>query len=957
MNSLLISSYQKLWPPILSFAIVIGAFLSDGISAEPQGRYYRIDFTELKYENESFEAVREVYLKDAKENAFDEEIYVRPSIRLADGGEYFPVVTEFPNGEYWTRLDYVVRLDANADTRGSIVFKVGNKQTKKLEFKLEPADADPELHDLFWSKRGEYYRDLSSQNRSSAGAAWFRYQYRKSVTQLSDSPESASIREQILQTQRFNNSLNEERTYALVTGGRAISENLQLHDPLFVRADQEPTIAIDSLEGITVREFDWEKLTQGLTPSKDVLASAVPYDQHGVFFRDFRGVVELVDQLKSQGSDFVVLANAGAQDAETRKFYERQLCLSLDSATRLLGAQMIKSLALTGGDLYLRTGTDIALLIEPTSAGEKTLLPLLATQIAARASKNPEAKQVSGRLGDIAYTGFRSEDRRISTYLAKIGGNVVVTNSLAQLERLRGVAERKVDSLASLDEFTFFRHRYSLESEHETAFVFISDATIRRWCGPQWRITSARRTRAVAKMAELQAANMDDLVHQRIKTKTVDDTGIEQIKAGLLQVTPSGVQSDVYGSLEFQTPIGELDVTKVSKAEADGYGRWRAGYQSRWRNFFDPIGIQLSLREGVIESDVTVMPLIAGTDYRELIDVSEGSSLNATSGDPHAESVMHFVLSLNHESEMLSDLNRNIGNFIPGIQVDLFSWIGDSFSIYADQSSFWDEWLKVAEAADSGRGFESREATEFLQANLNRLPVAVRLEISSGLRLGLFLAAIRGFAESAAPGLLQWETLKHNEQPFVSIASPMLSEEGELPDDLRIYYLATGQQLLISLDKDMITRAIDREKARKDGKEIPAGKQTWIGSNLGVKMTEQMTRLYMPLIEEATSRDMQRLSWGNLTILNEWKRRYPDQDPVEVHRKFWQRRLLCPGGGEYVWNEVTQQMESSVFGSRSNPKMPTQTPVPKLLRELKSGEFGVSFEDGGVRARVQLNLK
>ena len=306
MNSLLISSYQKLWPPILSFAIVIGAFLSDGISAEPQGRYYRIDFTELKYENESFEAVREVYLKDAKENAFDEEIYVRPSIRLADGGEYFPVVTEFPNGEYWTRLDYVVRLDANADTRGSIVFKVGNKQTKKLEFKLEPADADPELHDLFWSKRGEYYRDLSSQNRSSAGAAWFRYQYRKSVTQLSDSPESASIREQILQTQRFNNSLNEERTYALVTGGRAISENLQLHDPLFVRADQEPTIAIDSLEGITVREFDWEKLTQGLTPSKDVLASAVPYDQHGVFFRDFRGVVELVDQLKSQGSDFVV---------------------------------------------------------------------------------------------------------------------------------------------------------------------------------------------------------------------------------------------------------------------------------------------------------------------------------------------------------------------------------------------------------------------------------------------------------------------------------------------------------------------------------------------------------------------------------------------------------------------------------------------------------------------------
>ena len=209
MNSLLISSYQKLWPPILSFAIVIGAFLSDGISAEPQGQYYRIDFTELKYENETLIAVREVYLENAKKIAFDEEVYALPSIRLADGGEYFPVNTEFPNGEYWTRLDYVVRLDANADTRGSIVFKVGNKQTKKLEFKLEPADADPELHDLFWSKRGEYYRGLSSQNRSSAGAAWFRYQYRKSVAQLSDSPESESLREQFLQSQRFNNRFND----------------------------------------------------------------------------------------------------------------------------------------------------------------------------------------------------------------------------------------------------------------------------------------------------------------------------------------------------------------------------------------------------------------------------------------------------------------------------------------------------------------------------------------------------------------------------------------------------------------------------------------------------------------------------------------------------------------------------------------------------------------------------
>ena len=33
----------------------------------------------------------------------------------------------------------------------------------------------------------------------------------------------------------------------------------------------------------------------------------------------------------------------------------------------------------------------------------------------------------------------------------------------------------------------------------------ITDATIRRWCGPEWRIGASRRTRAAAAIAELQA--------------------------------------------------------------------------------------------------------------------------------------------------------------------------------------------------------------------------------------------------------------------------------------------------------------------------------------------------------------------------------------------------------------------------------------------------------------------
>ena len=457
-------------------------------------------------------------------------------------------------------------------------------------------------------------------------------------------------------------------------------------------------------------------------------------------------------------------------------------------------------------------------------------------------------------------------------------------------------------------------------------------------------------------MTEVQAANMDALVNDQIQPGPVEAI-LDQIDAGELTLNSNGVHSDIYGTLEFQTPISEMVVKKGSKAEADGYFRWRVGYQSRWRNFFDPIGIQLSLSDGTFESDVTVMPLIAGSDYRDLIDLSQGSSLSGSSGDPHAESILHFVLSLNHESDMLRQLNGAAGNFAPGLQVDIFSWIGDSVAFYIDKSTFWDEWLEVAESDYEGREIDSRDSVEFLQANLNRVPVAIRVEVESGFRLGLFLTALKGFAESAAPGLLRWETLNHKEQPYVSIASPMLANDDEFPEDLRLYYLATGKQLLFTLNEEMITRAIDRELARTAGQEFPEDKADRLGSNMSVKITEKMTRLYLPLIEDASARDMQRLSWENLPILNEWKKRYPAKDPIEVHREFWQRTLICPGGGQYVWNAETRQIESTVYGSPANPKMPAKTPIPKILKDLKACEFGVSFEDDGLRARVLLELE
>jgi hypothetical protein len=100
---------------------------------------------------------------------------------------------------------------------------------------------------------------------------------------------------------------------------------------------------------------------------------------------------------------------------------------------------------------------------------------------------------------------------------------------------------------------------------------------------------------------------------------------------------------------------------------------------------------------------------------------------------------------------------------------------------------------------------------------------------------------------------------------------------------------------------------------------------------------------------------MQRLAWGNLAVLNEWHRLYGGMDPVKLHEQLWQRRLVCPGGGQYHWNEKWQTMESTVYGHPGQPKQGKSLPI--ALQSASGANFGLTFEENGLRAHVELQQK
>ena len=96
--------------------------------------------------------------------------------------------------------------------------------------------------------------------------------------------------------------------YDLFSGGRAISENLQLDRALPTRAVNATPVKLSSIEGITIREIDWKPLIKDAQPVLDPLADKIPFDQHAVFFPSFQAALAVVDETKKHDSPILHLA-------------------------------------------------------------------------------------------------------------------------------------------------------------------------------------------------------------------------------------------------------------------------------------------------------------------------------------------------------------------------------------------------------------------------------------------------------------------------------------------------------------------------------------------------------------------------------------------------------------------------------------------------------------------------
>jgi hypothetical protein len=842
----------------------------------------------------------------------------------------------------------------------------------KLTFVVEDK-LSGEAPAFFFAARQDHYAGL--MKRRDAGAAWFRHQFREAHSRLKrldagklDHYADGDTRD----ARPFQSRDAVSETFGLMSGGRAVSDNLQLDRLLPPAAKGEELVDVDSIKGISVAEIDWKPLIKDMQPATDPLARLVPADQHLLLFPNSTALLQVVDRLAEQGTIVMHLAQPQTGDPRLLDRYARQLGLSLEGLARMAGPAVVGSVALTGSDPNFESGTDVALVFE--TAQPAAIADLLVAQLVANAGADPAVRNMEGKSDGLAFRGVRTRDRRISSLVAVLPGAVLLTNSNYQIERFAAVARGDERSVASLDEFTFFRNRYPRGDKQESALLFISDATIRRWCGPRWRIGASRVTRNAAVLAELDAAHMDELVKKQVAAGPIE-TDLPLVGGGDLTLSADGVQSSGVGHLGFMTPIGELKIDKVSEAEAKAYGQWRDGYQTGWRWAFDPIALRLGVRDNHLAADLTVTPLIAGNEYRHWIDIARGATIAAEAGDRH-NSIIELILAINTKNEKLrkdGDLLFNMGR---NAKLSPLLWLGQSISIYLDYDSYWND-LAACKT--------DQERWEFFFKNLGSLPVAVWFEVADGQALKDFLVAAEAFAKKDAPAVSKWEPFVYRGQAYTKISADRAFFG--LP---QLFYFATDKSFLLTPNEAMLKRAINRHVALEAAGKAPApeddspvaaeqvlvdkaakaeniapadlpasgskrGLQPWLGTSVGVQLDHKLFALLADSFGDTYQQWMQMQSWSNLPILNEWHRLYPDEDPLALHERIWHTRLVCPGGGRYVWNEAWQTMESTVYGHPGDPK--TGPTAPPELLDFRFANFGLSFEGEGLRARSTLDRK
>lgn len=358
-------------------------------------------------------------------------------------------------------------------------------------------------------------------------------------------------------------------------------------------------------------------------PSDDVkavpvepIAGHVPVECFYMRFSNFTNYLWFRDLNKKWQGDLANMLLRRGIDRGGSNRIQQQLSLEENVLAKILGPQVIADVAIIGLDPYVSSGAAIGILFQARSN------PLLARDLTTQrqeALKNfPDAKETTVHLGDRDVSLISTPGGEVRSYYVADGDFHLVTTSAHLLQRFlqAGAGDRPLGASTG---FLTIRQRIP-HDRGDAMFAYVAPEFFRELTSPAIWIESQRRTRAarevrVAELARLEAT-AEGVAHDSIENLIAAG----HLPAGFaarpdgskLESQPAG--DSLRGHAGYFTPVGDVEVTGATAAEATAYKRFADRFRQEVGQM-PPIGVgvqRVPLADGsgeTMAADIVATPL------------------------------------------------------------------------------------------------------------------------------------------------------------------------------------------------------------------------------------------------------------------------------------------------------------------------------------------------------------
>jgi hypothetical protein len=683
-------------------------------------------------------------------------------------------------------------------------------------------------------------------------------------------------------------------------------------------------------------------------------------------FKSIRKFIDAADLFDQWGTHLLWAYEVRSRNQGLRQRYERQLCLRSTALAKTLGPLVIRGLAVTGSDCYLREGSDVTVLFHVANR-DLFLAAVNGFIEEARKEWGDRLKETRGEYRKVPIETFSTPLRTVNLHRATVGDFVIYSNSPAALRRVIDTHQGRRKALADAPDFRYMRTVFRADDRGEDGFAFLSDPFIRRLVGPASKIKEKRRLEALTSLHMMTSAAL----FAAWETGKLPASAKELYAAAALRpeevYAPEGkgvtwdaedkrAVSDAYGTLHFATPLVELPIDRVTETERDEYLRFRDEYTRLWRRYFDPVGVRLALDDKQVRIETYILPLIKSSEYNELREDTGGGTTPLELNGIPANTVAQFLAHIAPNAPWRNDLKDLLARADVLGRDQGVDWLGDWFLLRFDDS---DLYAKIArheirwEFDPPGTGGADEL---FLQ-----MPVTVGVGIKDPKAFADVLQALRKWL-LARNNAYTWEPLKPD---YKGVTITRVQEKDDnRKEQPALYYALVDGGWYVSFREECIKAIIDRAEARKAGKlpkpeTVPVNTSLYVAPKAAEK-TLDFAKLYLEW-------QTQRQALANAPL---WYALYrtglvPADAPADARRKAVLHYLgfepVSAEGAPYAYEPKTDEVVNRRHGSLRRPRLhpapADESPLVELLGQFRTVRADLRFREDGVNTVLTIERK